>query len=369
MQTTAGDVQNFSTTVTTKHAQARSGVVGVIAQAMKGAPDEVVRNASDVARTVLSGGGTIAWFGGRIEEFDGVVATLNAQILREPRDKRAETKATLQPRYASALESLERDGRTVRTRLEKPLDRSTVTALYAAGALPSYVGNVFPQIDFSKVKLEALPYDLAGMSDQALADHLLKNPELAYLLPVVPVAAKKIIGKELAERARNLNPVFDKGLRVHEEFAKVLEAYGGDAVVATAFLNDWLRRAAAFAVAGCGSASACSRLAGSRRSRRSALDTSCRCFPTGGGTRHTTRRRRRCGSCSKAPGSPSARCCSASRSCCAGCSRDGGGRSPPIDDGWVEVHSTLGKGARFDAYRIDDTFHIDIDLPGVDPAV
>jgi len=26
------------------------------------------------------------------------------------------------------------------------------------------------------------------------------------------------------------------------------------------------------------------------------------------------------------------------------------------------------KGARFDAYRIDDTFHIDIDLPGVDPA-
>lgn len=25
-------------------------------------------------------------------------------------------------------------------------------------------------------------------------------------------------------------------------------------------------------------------------------------------------------------------------------------------------------GARFDAYRIDDTFHIDIDLPGVDPA-
>ena len=25
-------------------------------------------------------------------------------------------------------------------------------------------------------------------------------------------------------------------------------------------------------------------------------------------------------------------------------------------------------GARLDAYRIDDTFHIDIDLPGVDPA-
>jgi HSP20 family protein len=25
-------------------------------------------------------------------------------------------------------------------------------------------------------------------------------------------------------------------------------------------------------------------------------------------------------------------------------------------------------GARLDAYRIDDTFHLDIDLPGVDPA-
>ena len=30
--------------------------------------------------------------------------------------------------------------------------------------------------------------------------------------------------------------------------------------------------------------------------------------------------------------------------------------------------SSRSTGARFDAYRIDDTFHIDIDLPGVDPA-
>ncbi|GIF18077.1 HSP20 family protein [Actinoplanes tereljensis] len=36
----------------------------------------------------------------------------------------------------------------------------------------------------------------------------------------------------------------------------------------------------------------------------------------------------------------------------------------------VRVLDTAGRssGARFDAYRIDDTFHIDIDLPGVDPA-
>ena len=30
--------------------------------------------------------------------------------------------------------------------------------------------------------------------------------------------------------------------------------------------------------------------------------------------------------------------------------------------------ATRSSGARLDAYRIDDTFHIDIDLPGVDPA-
>jgi HSP20 family protein len=30
--------------------------------------------------------------------------------------------------------------------------------------------------------------------------------------------------------------------------------------------------------------------------------------------------------------------------------------------------STRSSGARLDAYRIDDTFHVDIDLPGVDPA-
>ncbi|GIM91687.1 Hsp20/alpha crystallin family protein [Paractinoplanes toevensis] len=36
----------------------------------------------------------------------------------------------------------------------------------------------------------------------------------------------------------------------------------------------------------------------------------------------------------------------------------------------VRVLDTAGRssGARFDAYRIDDTFHIDIDLPGVNPA-
>jgi len=32
------------------------------------------------------------------------------------------------------------------------------------------------------------------------------------------------------------------------------------------------------------------------------------------------------------------------------------------------IGSARRSGARFDAYRIDDTFHIDIDLPGVDPA-
>jgi HSP20 family protein len=30
--------------------------------------------------------------------------------------------------------------------------------------------------------------------------------------------------------------------------------------------------------------------------------------------------------------------------------------------------STRSAGARLNAYRIDDTFHLDIDLPGVDPA-
>ena len=30
--------------------------------------------------------------------------------------------------------------------------------------------------------------------------------------------------------------------------------------------------------------------------------------------------------------------------------------------------ATRNSGARLDAYRIDDTFYIDIDLPGVDPA-
>ena len=30
--------------------------------------------------------------------------------------------------------------------------------------------------------------------------------------------------------------------------------------------------------------------------------------------------------------------------------------------------ATRTSGARLDAYRIDETFHIDIDLPGVDPA-
>ncbi|WP_262852724.1 DUF6571 family protein [Mumia quercus] len=242
VQATAGDVENFSTTAQKKHAQARAGVVGVIATAMEGAPKEVVRNAGDVARTALSGGGTIAWFGGRIADFNAVVTSLNTQLAREPRETQAALREKLQPRYASALEDLERDGRTARTRLEKPLDQRTITDLYAAGALPSFVGNVFPAIDFSKVKLTALPCDLAGMSDEQLADHLLKNPELAYLMPVVPVETKKIIGKELAERARNLSTVDPqtqkRSFDGFEEFATVLEAYGSDAIVSTAFLND-----------------------------------------------------------------------------------------------------------------------------------
>lgn len=208
VQKTAGDVQNFKTDVTKQHNAAQAGVAGIIAQDMPNAPTAVMTNAMNLMGTAMSSGGSIVEFGTAIDTFNAKVTQLNNILYATPPDKQEAKKKELWGQYSTANQALTQAGLTTKARLGKPLDPDTVKALYAAGAMPSYIGNAFPTIDFTGVNLTQLPSDIKLMTADERAKYLIAHPELAKNLQDAILADKATsdaVGKELAAQAKTLN--------------------------------------------------------------------------------------------------------------------------------------------------------------------
>lgn len=110
--------------------------------------------------------------------------------------------------------------------------------MYGAGALPSFAALIFPQVNFSGVKLTELPYDLRGLPPDELAALLLSSPEVP--LNVVNAALKDPviateIGRLLGEEARQLDGSFDR--ETLTAWTEKYERFAGNATVNAGMLT------------------------------------------------------------------------------------------------------------------------------------
>jgi hypothetical protein len=266
-----GIVEILTSDVDAAHRPALSGVAGDITAPMAAAPELLRGNNRQVMTAAMVAAGSVRVFGHAVHEFNEGVDALNAQwqeaagsdfgvaaasyptdanALQKTRVDEARADAVLDAKVA-LLTELKLKYDELKAKLDADADRSAsqlhegpsdenILKLFAAGGLPSTIVGAFPHLQFS---MKRLPPDLASMSDDELADYALAHPELgASLLPLLDQQVKQLIGRELAERGKGLGNQFDdrqEGFQSDiDTFTEGLAAYGGDAVVATSFLNE-----------------------------------------------------------------------------------------------------------------------------------
>ncbi|WP_262852709.1 hypothetical protein [Mumia quercus] len=211
----AGDVESFNADLSKKHNTAREGVAGVIATAMEGADTPTKNQARDLIQGITIGAGAIRLFGTAVETFNGTVDRLNSQIRAElTRDKQLEKKAALSGQHAGAVETLQSAARTAKGQLSDPLDPKNVKALYAAGALPAFAPATFSNVvDLTKVKLKALPYDVANLSAQEQAQYVVDHAKnldaqfIAMLSPAVRGLVANLVAEDIRTKAIDADTV------------------------------------------------------------------------------------------------------------------------------------------------------------------
>ncbi|KAA1419976.1 hypothetical protein FE697_018975 [Mumia zhuanghuii] len=203
----AGDVENFNADLTTRHNTAREGVAGVIATAMEGADTPTKNQARSLVQGITVGAGAIRLFSTAVETFNSTIDGLNSQIRSEPtREEQIEKKSALSGQHAGAVETLQSAARTAKGQLSDPLDPAHVTALYAAGALPSFAPGMFSNVtDLTAVPLTALPVDLAAMTTREQADYIKLHAATldAALIALFSPEVKELVAEDVAQAIKD----------------------------------------------------------------------------------------------------------------------------------------------------------------------
>ncbi|MGH1565686.1 hypothetical protein [Mumia sp. DW29H23] len=211
----AGDVENFNADLSAKHNTAREGVAGVLSTAMEGADTATKNQARSLVQGITVGAGAIRLFGTAVETFNGTIDGLNSQIRSEPtREEQVEKKAALTGQHSGAVDTLQGAARTAKQQLSDPLDPTHVKALYAAGALPSFAPAMFTNVtDLTKVKLNALPFDVAQLSDDDQAKYVVDHAKdldaefIALLSPGVREKVADLIAADIRSKEIDLKTV------------------------------------------------------------------------------------------------------------------------------------------------------------------
>jgi hypothetical protein len=137
-----------------------------------------------------------------------------------------EAGAPFRAEYGRLQDWLDRQGESIAGMINRGPNADDLRRLYGAGALPSSIQTVFPDVDFSNVEFTRLPEDLADMSDEELADYVMDHPELAEALaPVLTDGAKRLVGEELANRLENLDATINSP-EEREEAQRLAELLG-----------------------------------------------------------------------------------------------------------------------------------------------
>src|SRR5262245_38736350 len=153
-------------------------------------------------------------------------------------------KGTLQTEFGWLGGNLDDKATEVEGILNRGPNEKDLRAMYAAGALPSWVASVYPQYDFSGISFTKLPSDLAAMTPDQLADYLLAHPKLdpniMLNLDILAPGVVDIMGGKLADKIRNADISWDTDEDVLQRYASLLQTWQDSSLAVTASMYEKL---------------------------------------------------------------------------------------------------------------------------------
>ena len=112
--------------------------------------------------------------------------------------KRQHAQGLLRAEYHRLEQWIEDQGNDIAGKLDRGPNESDILSLWQAGALPSWANVIYPSINFNKVKIEQLPYDLRSLSPDELekiADGVAIKTLRAYIEAEIEFASWEAEGK------------------------------------------------------------------------------------------------------------------------------------------------------------------------------
>lgn len=112
--------------------------------------------------------------------------------------KREQAQADLRAEYHQLQQWIEDRGNEIAAMLDRGPNESDILELWQTGALPSWANLVYPQINFTKVQIDQLPYDLRSLNPDELkkiADGVAIKTLKAYIEAEIEIASWEAEGK------------------------------------------------------------------------------------------------------------------------------------------------------------------------------
>lgn len=117
---------------------------------------------------------------------------------KEVASRRTQAQADHRAEYEQSKQWIEDRGNEIAAMLDRGPNESDILTLWQAGALPSWANIVYPGIDFNKVKINQLPYDLRHLDSEELAriaDGVAIKTLKAYIEAEIDIASWEAEGK------------------------------------------------------------------------------------------------------------------------------------------------------------------------------
>lgn len=153
-------------------------------------------------------------------------------------------RSTLQTEFGWLGGNLDDKATEVEGMLKRGPNEKDLRAMYAAGALPSWVASVYPQYDFSGISFTKLPSDLAAMTPDQLADYLLAHPDLdpniMLNLDILAPGVVDIMGQKLADKIQNADINWETDEDVLKQYATLLQTWQDSSLAVTASMYEKL---------------------------------------------------------------------------------------------------------------------------------
>lgn len=234
------DVKNVSTETKTVHDGLLDSVEGMLVGAAENAAVSLTVTSSAIDDQATYAAACTRHFGDRVDEFNDskssrprAVQILNSEyaalatstmgvspVQYPPGASEAErsqadddydanvdtarqaAQAELRAEYQDLEQWIEDEGNEIAAMLDRGPNEADILTLWQAGALPSWANMVYPHINFNRVEIDQLPYDLQSLSPDELkkiADGVAIDTLKGYIEAEIELATWEVEGKAAAE--------------------------------------------------------------------------------------------------------------------------------------------------------------------------